>query len=512
MKLASRIKTSSGFKLDLFANFAGMGWTAIVQFACIPFYIKFLGIEAYGLIGFYLVLYTLLQALDLGLSPTVNREMARYSVQPSKAAEARDLVRTLESGYWLVGFGLGAGIIASAGLIATHWIKAGTFPVHSVEQVVMLMGVLAFFQWPVSFYHGGLMGLRRQVLYNAIRVTMVTLSTVGAVLVLWLVSHTIQTFFLWLTAVSALQSVTLAIFLWKSLPPSDRPPRFDLNLLRKIWHFAVGMTGITATALILTQADKVILSKLFTLRIFGYYTLAGTFGIGISMIIAAVFNTIFPRFSGMVATGDEQGIKTLYHQCTQLMAVLVLPVAAVVSLYSTEILLLWTRNPDVARHAGPIASVLVIGSAINALMNMPYVLQLAYGWTSIGLWINTCLVISLVPAIWYMATHYGPVGAASVWLILNAVYMLVGVPLTHRRLLRTEMTRWFVHDVLPASAAVVLVVGLAHAFFTGPMHPLAALLTLATVSLAAATAAALAAPYVRDRLLAKLSSLRSSAA
>jgi len=78
-----------------------------MQIVCIPIYIRFLGIEAFGLIGFYLVLQSLLQILDFGLSPTINRETARYSVQPDKAAEARDLVRTLEVVYWMVGIGIG---------------------------------------------------------------------------------------------------------------------------------------------------------------------------------------------------------------------------------------------------------------------------------------------------------------------------------------------------------------------------------------------------------------------
>ena len=91
------------YKSNLFANFAGSGVAALLQLAFIPFYIKFLGIEAYGLIGFYILLQAVLQVLDLGLGPTMNREMARYSVQPDKAGEARDFTRTLEIGYWILG-------------------------------------------------------------------------------------------------------------------------------------------------------------------------------------------------------------------------------------------------------------------------------------------------------------------------------------------------------------------------------------------------------------------------
>jgi O-antigen/teichoic acid export membrane protein len=508
MKLHWKIKSASGFKLDLAANFAGVGWSFLMQVACIPLYLRFLGIEAYGLIGFYLMLQAILQVLDFGLSPTMNREMARYSVQPEKAGEARDLVRTLEAGYWLVGIAIGAVILAAAPVIARDWIKASAIPVHDLQHIVMLMGVLAVFQWPASFYQGGLMGLGRQVLYNGFNIFFSTLSSGGAVLILWLVSPTIQAFFLWLVAVNAAKAVLLAIFLWKSLPLATRAPQFNLRQVRNIWRFAAGMSGITACALILTQSDKLIVSKLFNLKIYGYYILAGMFGVGLSMITGAVFNTIFNRFSGLVAVGNEEALKHLYHRCTQLMAVLILPLAAVLALFSTDILQFWTRNAEVARNAGPIATLLVIGSALNSLMNLPYALQLANGWTSLNLWLSIFLTLMLVPAIWFMATHYGPVGAASVWIALNCCTMAISVPLMHRRLLKGEMVRWFTEDVGLALAAVFVVVGSARALTVSPMRPLMAVAILPIVLLSALLAGAFAAPQIRNLLIEKLSKIR----
>jgi O-antigen/teichoic acid export membrane protein len=274
MKFPRNSRLLSGVKLELLANFVGTGWSGLVQLACVPLYLRLLGIEAYGLIGFYLMLQALLQILDLGLSPTMNREMARYSVQSERAAEARNLVRTLEIGYWLIGLLIGAGMLASSPWIATRWIKTSAIPVRDLKQAVMLMGVLAVLQWPVSLYQGGLMGLRRQVLFNALKVAAATLANVGAVLMLWWVSPTIQVFLIWQVGMSALLVTSLAILLWRSLPSSDCAARFDLSVARKVWRFAAGMTGIAVISLVLTQADKVLVSKLLSLRTFGYYALA----------------------------------------------------------------------------------------------------------------------------------------------------------------------------------------------------------------------------------------------
>ena len=61
------------------ANFVGQGWTALIGLAFIPIYIRLLGIEAYGLVGVFAVLQSWLAILDLGLTPTLSREMAKPS-------------------------------------------------------------------------------------------------------------------------------------------------------------------------------------------------------------------------------------------------------------------------------------------------------------------------------------------------------------------------------------------------------------------------------------------------
>ncbi len=46
-------------------------------FLFVPLYIKFIGIEAYGLIGLFFVMQALFAVMDMGLSATASREIAR---------------------------------------------------------------------------------------------------------------------------------------------------------------------------------------------------------------------------------------------------------------------------------------------------------------------------------------------------------------------------------------------------------------------------------------------------
>ena len=58
------------FKRNLIANFVGRGWVALMGIAFIPLYIKFMGIESYGLVGFFTTFQAVFALLDLGLTTT----------------------------------------------------------------------------------------------------------------------------------------------------------------------------------------------------------------------------------------------------------------------------------------------------------------------------------------------------------------------------------------------------------------------------------------------------------
>jgi O-antigen/teichoic acid export membrane protein len=486
------------YKSNLFANFAGTGYAALLQLAFIPIYVRFLGVEAYGLIGFYIMIQAVVQVLDLGLGPTMNREMARYSVLPDMAGEARDFARTLEAGYWALGVSAGAIIALSSSLIATRWINVGTLPLPVVRQALMLMGGLAALQLPLAFYQGGLMGLQRQVLLNGVKIAMATLGSGGAVMILWLVSPTITAFLGWQLAVGAVQALILAACLWNSLPSDGSAPRFAPALLRNVWRFAAGMSGITIATLILTQLDKVILSKLLPLKMFGYYTLATALGNGLYVLITPVFNATFPKLSALVASRDENGVRELYHLGTQVMAVLVLPVASVTAFFSYDIMALWTGSAETARYTAPIVSILIAGTAMNGLMNLPYALQLAHGWTKLGFLITVGLIFTMAPSMVAATLLFGPVGAAYVWSAVNFVYLMAGIPLTHRRVLVGEARRWYLHDIALPLAASVLLAGTAREVLDmDPSRRFLSAVTLSGVLLAVVSASAFVSPILR---------------
>ena len=437
---------------NIFANVTGSAWIGLMGLVFIPIYIRFMGIEAYGLVGFFLTLQTVFSLLDLGLSTTLNRELARMSGKTGMQREMRNLLRSLEIIYWITGLVTAGTIIALSHLIAHRWVRAEHLSALTVQRAVMAMGLVVAVQWPLALYSGGLLGLQRQVLLNGVNAAAATARGVGAILVLWLVSPTILAYFLWQVAVSCVHTITVAAILWRQLSADERA-RFDRSLIRSIHRFAAGMFGISALAVLLSQMDKLILSRLQTLEAFGYYSLAAAVAASLYRLTSPLFTALFPRFS-QLAAADESSLIPLYHRACQGMTALIVPVSMFIAFFSFEILSLWTRNEGTARVAAPILTLLILGTAVNGLLNLPYALQLAYGWTRLSLVANLVAVAVLGPALFVAVSRYGAVGAAAVWCIYNSGYLVVVIRIMHRRILPGEEWRWYLSDVgIPVAAA-----------------------------------------------------------
>lgn len=450
---------NSIIKKNVLANFGGKAWSGLIQLAFVPLYIKFLGMEAYGLIGFFIMLQTVLGVLDLGLSTTLTRELALRSASDN-TQEARNLVRTMEWIYWPIAIVIAVGIAIIAPWIASSWLSSNALPAQSLLHTIILMGFAIAAQWPYSLYSGGLIGLQKQVLLNTVRAFMATAQAGGAVLVLWLISPSIEAFFIWQIGIVGIQTVFTGYLLRSSLSckimgENNVMASFSWYLLRQTWRFAAGITGISAVAIILTQMDKVILSKLLSLEQFGLYMLAFTLGNALAFLVSPVSTALFPQLSALVAEGNTEELSRLYHKGCQVVALFVFPVGILIAFFPQEILMLWIRDTKIAENAHVLLRLIVVGCLLNASVSMPYMLQLANGWTSLSFYKNIVAIIILMPLLFSLTSYMAAVGGAITWVLLNAGYVLFEIPLMHRRLISQDMWRWYIVDVgLPVACCV----------------------------------------------------------
>lgn len=488
---------------NIVANIAGKGWAVVLSLAVVPVYIRVLGIEAYGLIGVFLTLIALFSLLDVGIGTAFTRQLARYSVEEGASLSMRSLLRTLEIVYWLVGGLIGVLVAWIAPWIAGYWIKPAAIGADTVEQTLVLMGIAVACQWPRSLYAGGLTGMQRQVALNGVASVVVTMQTLGGVLVVlhW---EAIQALVAWYIVTGLLDTVLTGGILWRSMPATRERARFDPRLLAEVWRFAAGMTAISVLSVILTQLDKVILSKILPLEAFGYYSLAWRVASGLYFLISPITSAYFPRFSQLVAQDDPEELARLYHRSSQLLSVAVIPVATILVVFSPQLLLLWTGDAVLTERTDVVMSLLVSGTALNGLMGLPVAVQFAYGATRLVIAANTVAVVLLAPLTYFATLRYGGTGAAMVWLGLNAGYVLLLQRRMHKDILPRELAAWFRVDVgLPLAVAVSVAVAWKLAVPPATSHAVL-LAQMVGVSFLTVTAVALAAPHIRGLVAERL--------
>lgn len=485
---------------------AGLGnsiWSALIGLAVVPLYLKYLGIESYGLIGFFVTTQALLQFLDMGLTPTINREVARCSASGS-LAQAGKLLHTLALVYWCMAAAIALLVVAASPLIAGHWLQAKQLSRPTIEHAVMLMGLVVACRWPIGLYQGALIGAQRLTVASGISALMTTIGSLGAIAVLAFLSATIQAFFVWQACVGLAYALTMRRAAWHVIGRTQGL-RFDVGRLKSVWRFSAGMGGIGLSALVFTQLDKVILSKMLGLEEFGHYMLATVVVSALYVLVTPVFNVAFPRFSALVVTEDLERLTRLYRLGTRMLATVLFPIAMLLAVFAEDLVRVWTGNPGLAASVAPIIALLAIGSALHGVTYLPYALQLAYGMTRLPLMIIAILMLALVPLIVFLALNYGALGGALAWLVLHMLYIALTAWLTHRHLLKGVRTRWLLQDI-GVPLLLSLVAGLIAYFVVqgSGSQVYLRLLAGAMLALAAAAVSFFASPALRAALRAGL--------
>ena len=411
--------------------------------AFIPMYIRYLGVEAWGLVGFMSMLQAWFTLLDMGLSPTLNREMARFQAGEHGAQSIRDLLRSLEIIYGGVAVAVMGFVWLIAPWVSVHWLSIEKLSTTSVARAIGMMGLVLAVRMVEQVYRGAIQGLQQQVWLNSIQSVLATLRWAGAVGVLIWVDSSIEAFFLWQGLVSLLAVPILVRQTYRWLPLGERPARFDLAAIVRIRRFAGGMAATTLLVLLLTQVDKLLLSKLVSLEDLGYYTLAGSVSSALYFLSAPITTAVSPYLIELVAKSEHQKIIDTYHHTSQWLSAFLVPAVLVMVIFAEPLLYIWTGNIGLAKQAGPILALLALGTLCNGFMNVPYITQLAHGWTDLSVRINIVAVCFIVPAVLWAVPRFGAIGAAGAWFALNAGYVLIGIHFMHRRILPNEKWRWY---------------------------------------------------------------------
>jgi len=425
---------------NILYNLAGQFLLAGLGFVAAKFVFKQLGSDALGIIYFSLALNMVLSSvLGMGIGETTVREVSAHFA--SEPGYIRNLLRTASLFYWGTYALCAVGLYYGAPILAHRWINLSTLSPDTAIRVLRILGISCLVALPRSFYTSLLCGLQCMEFNNTIDVCASALQQFGIVVIL-LTGHGLLPVVYWMSAcyvlaVVAYFLVCVHFFSWAALVP-----RLVSGVITRNIGYTSHMAMISLLAIVHMQADKMVVSKLLPIGLFGLYTVAyGAVSRG-SSITGAIFQGAFPHLSALHNSQDRFAMVTQYRKLQDLVSFATVPLFAAM-IFGAKPLFTLLFNPEAARVLLLPVVFLSLGFYMNGVLTIPYAFSLAAGRPDISARSNLYALFVVLPATALLVHFFGLSGAGFSWVLYHVFAYTYVVPRICRECLAISALGWY---------------------------------------------------------------------
>ena len=487
-------------KKNILASYISQIYVTLIGLLMVPLYLKYMGAEAYGLVAFFALIQVWFQLLDMGLVATMARHAALFGAGAVTALDFRRLLRSLEGVFLSVAVIAAVFFFLGADSIATSWLKVSHFPEAQVVKSIQLMALTTVLRWMGELYRGVISGFERIAWLGAFSSA---ISTARFVLVIpffiWVGSSPVE-FFAFQLLVGIVEILVIMRKAYLLMPGrSGGYVGWSWQPLRGVVGFSAAMAAASLVWVLVSQTDKLLLSRLLPLAEYGWFSLAVLAAGGVLMLNGPIAVVLIPRLTALHGQADDEGMLILYRQATQWVSLLVWPACVILAWYPKEVLWVWTGNIELAIKMAPTLRLYVLGNTAMALGAFPYYLQFAKGQLRLHLLGTVLFVLLLLPGLFWAVDQYGTLGAGWTWLIVNVVYLALWVPFVHKKLVPGLHRRWLLQDVA-SIAMLVIMGGVASQWLPWPENRILVGLELLVISVLVFLAGAVGSSWLRTEL------------
>ena len=420
------------FKSAVLFNYAAQLYAAVAMLLVTPLYIKIMGVEGYGLIGFFVMLQALAQILDAGMSGSISRLISTSRLNASLFYKA--VSRFSKVLYLFIVLALV--IIVFGGFFKTYislnWLNSSvdsTILVESIFGIFLCLG-LKFMSAP---FRSALVGLERHGTISLITALIISLKFPISLLFLEYVSSDMDHFFLYQAFISALEMIVFAVFFQLakvreiSILQHSKVPELENESelsFRRFLKLSGLLSILSICWVIVSQIDKLTLSKYVTLEEYGYYSIAVTLSGSILLLAAPLNQILTPMMSGMAVRNEYQKLSKVFFTSFTALTILGIPLALFFYIFGDKSIFVWTGDANAALNASLYLGFLVFGNALGLMLNMVFLIQFAFGDISRHTQVYLVYSCILVPITIFVASKYGGLGTSFLWFIHNLLFFI----------------------------------------------------------------------------------------
>jgi len=435
-------------------------WSVFANLIFIPLYIIYLGEEAYGLVTFFATLQTVLNILGLGLSKTLRREFAAEEGGEFNKVYKYKLLRTVELVYVFLGFVIILVCWIGSEFISTKYLNIETLSVDIVKITILLMGISIAMQLIANLYVGCLFGLEKQVQANLIQIIWSLIKNGGVIFVLEFAEKDVRVFYTWFIFCDFLYLIVVRKFIIYYLKSSENKCYWeykDFFILKKIYKYTLGIMFISVGYAINTQVDKIVISGKFSLTEVGAYNTASNLSYVVSMVAAAAGIASFSRFSRLYSSKDLDESKRFFLVINRRTNLIICTLGSFLSVYSYEILSIWTGNQFLTELVRSAAPLIILGTTLSAIQQIPYEFFLSCGITIFNNILTLVSILYVLTVTPIMITKLGLLGAGISWLVQMFITTIIYLFIFYKKYFNKNiLSRFCIDLVLPLLGSLLV--------------------------------------------------------
>jgi O-antigen/teichoic acid export membrane protein len=319
----------------------------VLSLLFVPIFFKSLGNEAYGMIGVMTMILSGLGLMDLGLSNILSKELAQRKAA-NNLGKSLSLIRSIEWLYFLIGVIILIILVFASFVIVPVWLSSQDFPKSELTAIFLLIATVIFVQWPISLYNSGLFGLDKQVIANLYATIFSILKTLGAFVCLVIFGKTIYVFLIWLLGINLLYTLTLWVHFRKLLPRNEAPIIVGWQQLSEIKKMTLGFSVLGILVFVMTDVDKMIISKLLTLSQYGLYSFIFVIVTSYQLVSTTLKNAFFPDIAKDVLVHKPFSKFSRFNFYSKFFNFIFLPTSIFLFVFSKEILAVWSGDTSLS--------------------------------------------------------------------------------------------------------------------------------------------------------------------
>lgn len=396
----------------------------VLSILFVPVFFKLLGNEAYGFIGAMTMILSGLGLMDFGLGNILSKEISQRKAKGILKL-SHSLIFSIEWIYFFIGLLIFSCLVILSFVWMPHWFSSKEFSKESITIIFLLISGVIFVQWPISLYNSGLFGIGKQVQANFYATLFSILKTIGAYICLLIFGKTIYVFLIWMLLINLLNTLILWIQFRIAMPKRMDTNSFDWKSLNEIKSMTFGFSVLGVLVFLMTDIDKLIISKVLTLNNYGLYSLIFVIVTSYQLISTTLKNAFFPDIAKDVLGHKPFSKYSRFNLYSKLFNFIFIPVSAFLYIFSAEIISLWTKDVALSNSIHIAFRWLMLGSMFNGLMYTANNYLIAKERFRFLIKTYALSTLFFLPSVYFLTKNYGLEGACFSWFLLNGTLFII---------------------------------------------------------------------------------------